>query len=98
MLRPGTGTQAGGGNFRDLFRRVTGGASGLMKRNLGESGGAVPAQVPLAQPAVAAVAARIEPDLAGGGAAPVPAAPRAAQQPPDGMGLDIPTFLRRQSN
>ncbi len=30
--------------------------------------------------------------------APVPAAPRAAQQPPDGMGLDIPTFLRRQSN
>jgi hypothetical protein len=49
-----------------------------------------------AQVAPATVSPRIEPDL---GAAPAGRAmPRVAPQPADEMGLDIPTFLRRQSN
>jgi cell division protein FtsZ len=81
--------QAGGG-IRGLFQKATGlGIGGMMRRTLPE------AQAPMQH---AAPTIRVEPSV---GATPVaaparPAAPRAAQQ--DEMGLEIPTFLRRQSN
>jgi cell division protein FtsZ len=75
---------AAGGGLRSLFQKVTSGAGGLMRRELP----AAPAAAPM--PQAAPVMARMEP------AAPVAAPPR--QAPQEEMGLDIPTFLRRQSN
>jgi cell division protein FtsZ len=73
------------GMMRGLFQKATG-IGGMMRRNL-----------PDAQPAMPAHSVRVEPSV-------VPhqgdSAPRAATRPPgqDEMGLEIPTFLRRQSN
>jgi cell division protein FtsZ len=104
---PGSTTTSGSGGspLRDIFRRVTGGAGGLMKRNLPEPGvlGAAGGAAAPGRPA------RIEPDLRGvaGGVAPgtgqaeFAAASRtgpAAASPPEDMGMEIPAFLRRQSN
>jgi hypothetical protein len=76
------GGAGGGGGLRNLFRHVTGASSGLIRRTLPEP----------AQPAQAA--ARVEPPL------PQPLAARPGPRDPhqDEMGLDVPTFLRRQSN
>ncbi len=72
-----------GGGIGNLFRRVTGASSGLMRRNLAE------------QPAP--VAPRVDPPAPHAAPAARPVAPqRPAQQ--DDIGLDIPTFLRRQHN
>jgi hypothetical protein len=67
-----------------------------MKRTLTDAGtpGAAPAHPAAAAPAT--VAPRAEPDLSAAPAA--RPAPRVTPQPTDEMGLDIPTFLRRQSN
>ncbi|MBP0463791.1 cell division protein FtsZ [Roseomonas sp. PWR1] len=73
-----------GGALRDLFQKATGLGSSMMRRNL-------PAPAPA--PAPAPQVMRVEPSVASS-ARP---APRAAQ-PQDEMGLEIPTFLRRQSN
>jgi cell division protein FtsZ len=83
---PRSAAAAPGGGFGNLFRRVTGAASsGLMRRQLPEeSAGHIPA-----------AGQRMEPPVAQGRPAAAPAA-RAPQQ--DEIGLDIPTFLRRQSN
>ncbi|GGG16534.1 hypothetical protein GCM10010964_01060 [Caldovatus sediminis] len=97
---------SGGSPLRDIFRRVTGGAGGLMKRNLpdsavlGAAGGATAPGRP----------ARIEPDLRGVAGGTAPGAGQAefaatasrtgpsASSPPEDMGMEIPAFLRRQSN
>ncbi|MFC4166608.1 hypothetical protein ACFOY6_04650, partial [Pseudoroseomonas aestuarii] len=81
---PVSAPPASGGGF-NLFRRAT----GLMRRNLSAEGDAAPAPAP--RPVAAAPA---QP------AAPRPAAAPAPQPAPQGeeMGLDIPTFLRRQNN
>ncbi|HWX46708.1 MAG TPA: cell division protein FtsZ [Roseomonas sp.] len=81
---PVSAPPAGGGGF-NLFRKAT----GLMRRNLGTEPEMAPAPRPVAQ--------QQQP------AAPRPApspvqAPAPAAQPNDEMGLDIPTFLRRQNN
>ncbi|WP_198378104.1 cell division protein FtsZ [Neoroseomonas rubea] len=73
-----------GGALRGLFQKATGLGSSMMRRNLPET---APATAP------AAPVMRVEPSVAPS-ARP---APRAAQ-PQDEMGLEIPTFLRRQSN
>jgi hypothetical protein len=68
-----------------LFKRATS-VTGMMRRTLPEQPAPAPAPV-----------LRVEPSVAPHQAA--PAAPRAAR--PSGqedMGLEIPTFLRRQSN
>jgi cell division protein FtsZ len=71
-----------GGGLRNLFRTATG-LSGLMRREVPEAPVAQPAPMPQA---------RVEP-------APAPTArPAARVAPQEEMGLDIPTFLRRQSN
>jgi len=113
-------TGPGGGStspLRDIFRRVTGGATGLMRRNIAELG-SLGAQGAAATP-MPSRPARIEPDLRGvtpaaapqGGPAdfgtaaaaapqmapPAQALPQAQPQPPE-MGMEIPAFLRRQSN
>ena len=76
----------GGGGIGNLFRRVTGASSGLMRRSLPE------APAPVAAPRADAPAPHAAP------AAPRPAS--APLRPPqqEEIGLDIPTFLRRQSN
>jgi cell division protein FtsZ len=97
---------SGGSPLRDIFRRVTGGAGGLMKRTLPEpgasgiGGGAAAPGRPV----------RIEPDLrsgAGGAASGAAQAEFTAaasrggsslSPPPEDMGMEIPAFLRRQSN
>ncbi|PWC29513.1 cell division protein FtsZ [Teichococcus aestuarii] len=81
---PVSAPPASGGGF-NLFRRAT----GLMRRNLSAEGDAAPAPAP--RPVAAAPA---QP------AASRPAAAPAPQPAPQGeeMGLDIPTFLRRQNN
>jgi cell division protein FtsZ len=74
-----------GSALRGLFQKATGLGSSMMRRSLPEQHHA-----PVAP---AAPTLRVEPSVA-------PAArpaPRAAQ-PQDEMGLEIPTFLRRQSN
>jgi len=78
-----------GGGIRGLFQKATGlGIGGMMRRTLPDS----PAAMPRAAPAM-----RVEPSVhAAPAAAPPRPAPRPAQQ--DEMGLEIPTFLRRQSN
>ncbi|MBW8267877.1 cell division protein FtsZ [Caldovatus aquaticus] len=88
----GVGT---GSPLRDIFRRVTGGASGLMKRTIAEPAAVTPAAQPPGPRA-----ARIEPDLRGAAPAPQGGAPRPAPSSPaqDEMGMEIPAFLRRQSN
>ena len=74
------------GMMRGLFQKATG-LTGMMRRTLPEA----PA------PVHHAPAMRVEPSVAAGQPAPAPrAAARPAQQ--DAMGLEIPTFLRRQSN
>jgi cell division protein FtsZ len=76
--------------MRGLFQKATGLGS-MMRRSLPEAPG------PLGQPA----APRVEPSvMAPAPAAPTAAAPRPAprQAQQDEMGLEIPTFLRRQSN
>jgi cell division protein FtsZ len=71
------------GGFGNLFRRVTGGSGSLMRRSLPDA--AAPRTDPLL-PTAPVVADR-----------PAPlATPRPT--PADEIGLDIPTFLRRQSN
>jgi cell division protein FtsZ len=73
------------GMMSGLFKRATG-ITGMMRRTLPEPAAPAPAPV-----------LRVEPSVAPQQAA--PAAPRAAR--PSGqedMGLEIPTFLRRQSN
>ncbi|MEO3472645.1 cell division protein FtsZ [Roseomonas sp. CAU 1739] len=80
-----------GAGFRGLFQKATGLGS-MMRRTLPE------AQAPMQQHH-AAQTVRMEPSVGGPmHAAPAPArtAPRPVQQ--DEMGLEIPTFLRRQSN
>ncbi len=74
-----------GGALRGLFQKATGLGSSMMRRSLPEQ--------PPAPSAPAAPTLRVEPSVAPS-ARP---APRAAQ-PQDEMGLEIPTFLRRQSN
>ena len=70
-----------------LFQKATG-LTGMMRRTLPEAPGATAHHAPVL---------RVEPSVAPAAAAPVQrAAPRPAQQ--DDMGLEIPTFLRRQSN
>jgi cell division protein FtsZ len=74
-----------GGALRGLFQKATGLGSSMMRRSLPEQHHAPVAPT--------APTLRVEPSV-------VPAArpaPRAAQ-PQDEMGLEIPTFLRRQSN
>ncbi len=72
------------GMMTSLFRRATS-MSSMMRRNL-----------PEAQPAMAPHAVRVEPSVATQHATAPRAPARAAGQ--DEMGLEIPTFLRRQSN
>ncbi|CAH0237402.1 cell division protein FtsZ [Roseomonas sp. CECT 9278] len=73
------------GMMTSLFRRATNISSTMMRRTL-----------PEAQPGMAPHAVRVEPSVAPQHA-PAPRAPaRPAGQ--DEMGLEIPTFLRRQSN
>ncbi|BDG71108.1 cell division protein FtsZ [Roseomonas fluvialis] len=73
------------GMMSSLFKRATN-VTGMMRRTLPE------AQPPMAQHAV-----RVEPSVVPQHAVPAQrAAPRAAA--PDEMGLEIPTFLRRQHN
>jgi cell division protein FtsZ len=74
---------AGGGGIGSIFRRVTGASSGLMRRNLAEQPAPVAPRVDPAAPHLIATGRPV-------------AQPRPAQQ--DDIGLDIPTFLRRQSN
>ena len=81
--------RAGGGMMRGLFQKATGlgGIGGMMKRTLPEAQVAAPAAPTL----------RVEPSVAAPAtAAPARPAMRPAQQ--EDMGLEIPTFLRRQSN
>ncbi|MBB5688993.1 cell division protein FtsZ [Roseomonas alkaliterrae] len=82
----------GGGALRNLFQKATGlGIGGMMRRTLPEA--SPPAQQPHAAPAL-----RVEPSVAAAPAvAPVRPGPRTAPQQ-DEMGLEIPAFLRRQSN
>ncbi|MBR0661264.1 cell division protein FtsZ [Neoroseomonas oryzicola] len=81
----------GGSMMRGLFQKATGLGS-MMRRSLPEAPG------PLGHHA----APRVEPSVVAPQAAPAPmaAAPRQAprQVQQDEMGLEIPTFLRRQSN
>ncbi|WP_198371799.1 cell division protein FtsZ [Roseomonas rosulenta] len=73
------------GMMSSLFKRATS-VTGMMRRTL-----------PEAQPPMAPHAVRVEPSVMSQQAAPAPrAAPRQSGQ--DEMGLEIPTFLRRQSN
>ncbi|MBR0671535.1 cell division protein FtsZ [Neoroseomonas soli] len=79
--------RTGAGMMRGLFQKATGlGIGGMMRRTLPEA--------PAAAPASHAV--RMEPSMVPQAAAPARPAARAAQ--PDDIGLEIPTFLRRQSN
>jgi hypothetical protein len=82
----------GGGALRNLFQKATGlGIGGMMRRTLPET-------QPPAHPHHAAPTVRVEPSVAAApSAAPVRPGPRTAAQQ-DEMGLEIPTFLRRQSN
>ncbi|MBW6397955.1 cell division protein FtsZ [Roseomonas sp. HJA6] len=81
-----------GGGFRNLFQKATNLGS-MMRRTLPDA----PASVPQHH---AAPTVRMEPSVgAPQTAAPARPAPRPApQQHQDEMGLEIPTFLRRQSN
>ena len=83
--------QAGGG-IRSLFQKATSvGLGGMMRRTLPEAQAATPHHV--------APSVRMEPSVAAPAAAPARPAPRPApQQHHEEMGLEIPTFLRRQSN
>ena len=73
------------GMMRGLFQKATG-ITGMMRRTL-----------PEAQPPAAGHAVRVEPSVVPQQAAPAPrVAQRASGQ--DEMGLEIPTFLRRQHN
>ena len=74
--------------FRGLFQKATGLGSSMMRRTLPE------APAPVQHHAAPMV--RMEPSVGAPTAAAHPA-PRPAQQQ-DEMGLEIPTFLRRQSN
>ena len=81
--------RASGGMMRGLFQKATGlgGIGGMMKRTLPEA--------PVAAPVAPTL--RVEPSMAAPAtAAPARPAMRPAQQ--EDMGLEIPTFLRRQSN
>ncbi len=84
--------RGGGAGIRGLFQKATGLGS-MMRRNLPE------AQAP-AHPHQAAPSVRMEPSVGGPAFAAAPAARPAARpaQHQDEMGLEIPTFLRRQSN
>ncbi|MBR0652867.1 cell division protein FtsZ [Roseomonas terrae] len=70
-----------------LFRKATGLGSSMMRRTLPEA----------AAPTHAAPSVRMEPSMAAP-AATAPARPAARPVQQDEMGLEIPTFLRRQSN
>jgi cell division protein FtsZ len=74
------------GMMSGLFKRATG-ITGMMRRTLPEAPHAAPAHGVRVEPSVVAHAPQ---------AAPAPRAPRPAAQ--EDMGLEIPTFLRRQSN
>ncbi|MBR0680120.1 cell division protein FtsZ [Roseomonas eburnea] len=81
--------RAGGGMMRGLFQKATGlGIGGMMRRTLPEAPAAAPQ---------AAHAVRVEPSV-GGPAPTAPARQAARQTQQDDIGLEIPTFLRRQSN
>jgi cell division protein FtsZ len=89
-MRPATvepARGAGGAGVFGLFRKATGLGSSMMRRTLPEAGIAPQHQV--------APSVRMEPSVGGGTATGRPAA---RQGQPDEMGLEIPTFLRRQSN
>jgi cell division protein FtsZ len=80
----------GGAGFRGLFQKATG-LGNMMRRTLPEA--PAPVQQHHAAPSV-----RMEPSVGGPAVAAAPRqAPRPVQQQ-DEMGLEIPTFLRRQSN
>ena len=81
-----------GAGFRGLFQKATGLGS-MMRRTLPE------APAPVQQHHNTAPSVRMKPSVGGPpmAAAPARQAPRPAQQQ-DEMGLEIPTFLRRQSN
>jgi hypothetical protein len=72
------------GGFSNLFRRVTGGSVGLMRRQVPEATTPAPRLEPVA-------VSSVPPDRA-------PLAPAVRPVPQDEVGLEIPTFLRRQSN
>jgi hypothetical protein len=75
------------GMMSSLFKRATS-VTGMMRRTL-----------PEAQPAAPMHAVRVEPSVVPQHSAPAPRpAPRQAQSGQDEMGLEIPTFLRRQHN
>jgi cell division protein FtsZ len=74
------------GMMTSLFRRATS-MSHMMRRTL-----------PEAQPAMPAHAVRVEPSVVPQQAQPAPRAAATRQPAQDEMGLEIPTFLRRQSN
>ena len=79
------------GRFGSLFRTATSLGSSMMRRTLPE------APAPVQHHAAPSV--RMEPSVgAPAAAAPARPAPRPAPQHQDEMGLEIPTFLRRQSN
>ena len=79
------------GRFGSLFRTATSLGSSMMRRTLPE------APAPMQHHAAPSV--RMEPSVgAPAAAAPARPAPRPAPQHQDEMGLEIPTFLRRQSN
>jgi cell division protein FtsZ len=81
----------GPGMMRGLFQKATGlGIGGMMRRTLPEA----------SAPVQHAATTRVEPSVAPTHAAATAPAPRAAARPAqqDEMGLEIPTFLRRQSN
>jgi cell division protein FtsZ len=75
------------GMMSSLFKRATS-VTGMMRRTLPESHSAPPVH-----------AVRVEPSVEPQHAAPAPRpAPRPVASGQDGMGLEIPTFLRRQEN
>jgi len=80
-----------GGGFRNLFQKATNLGS-MMRRTLPDAPAAIPQHH-------AAPTVRMEPSVGTPqAAAPARPAPRPAPQQQDEMGLEIPTFLRRQSN
>jgi cell division protein FtsZ len=88
-MRPAVVEAPRGAGFRGLFQTATG-LRNMMRRSLPET------QAPAAQHHLAP-SVRMEPSVGAPSAAPVRPAARPAQHQ-DEMGLEIPTFLRRQSN
>ncbi len=86
QMRPATVEPQRGAGIRGLFQKATG-LGGMMRRSLPDAASA-PMQHPVAP------TLRMEPSVG----APTRSAPQRPAQQQDEMGLEIPTFLRRQSN